>query len=49
MIQCIIIIDNNIIGQIGKGLLIFLGVEAEDTDDLLQKYVDKIVLLKIDV
>ena len=40
-------VDNNIIGQIGKGLLIFLGVEAEDTDDLLQKYVDKIVKLRI--
>ena len=40
-------VDNNIIGSIEKGLLIFLGVEAEDTDDMLQKYVDKIIKLRI--
>lgn len=40
-------VDNNIIGQINKGLLIFLGIEADDTDDMLQKYVDKIVKLRI--
>lgn len=40
-------VDNNVIGSIEKGLLIFLGVEAEDTDDMLQKYVDKIVKLRI--
>ena len=40
-------VDNKIIGAIDKGLLILLGVEAEDTDDLLQKYVDKIVKLRI--
>lgn len=40
-------VDNKIIGAIDKGLLILLGVEAEDTDDLLKKYVDKIVKLRI--
>ena len=40
-------VDNKIIGAIDKGLLILLGVEADDTDDLLQKYVDKIVKLRI--
>ena len=40
-------VDNKIIGAIDKGLLILLGVEAEDTDALLQKYVDKIVKLRI--
>ena len=40
-------VDNNIIGKIDKGLLIFLGVEQDDTDDMLQKYVDKIVKLRI--
>ena len=40
-------VDNNIIGQINKGLLIFLGIEADDTDDMLQKYVDKILKLRI--
>ena len=40
-------VDNNIIGKIDKGLLIFLGVEQDDTDDMLQKYVDKIIKLRI--
>lgn len=40
-------VDNNVIGAIDKGLLIFLGVEADDTDDMLKKYVDKIVKLRI--
>lgn len=40
-------VDGNTIGQIEKGLLIFLGVESEDTDDMLQKFVDKIVKLRI--
>ena len=40
-------VDNNIIGQIDNGLLILLGIEQEDTDDMLQKYVDKIVKLRI--
>lgn len=40
-------VDNNIVGKIDKGLLIFLGIEAEDTDDILQKYADKIIRLRI--
>ena len=40
-------VDNRITGQIGKGLLIFLGIEDTDTDDMLQKYVDKIIKLRI--
>ena len=40
-------VDNKVIGTIDKGLLIFLGVEADDTDDMLKKYVDKIVKLRI--
>ena len=40
-------VDNDIVGKIGKGFLIFLGIEAPDTDDMLQKYVDKIVKLRI--
>lgn len=40
-------VDGRTIGQIEKGLLIFLGVETDDTDDMLQKYVDKIVKLRI--
>lgn len=40
-------VDNQVIGSIKKGLLILLGVESDDTDDLLQKYADKIIKLRI--
>ena len=40
-------VDGRITGQIEKGLLIFLGIEDADTDDMLQKYVDKIIKLRI--
>lgn len=40
-------VDNKIIGEIKKGLLILLGIEKDDTDDLLQKYADKIIKLRI--
>lgn len=40
-------VDNNVIGAIDKGLLIFLGIETDDTDDMLQKYADKIIKLRI--
>ena len=40
-------VDNNVIGAIDKGLLIFLGIETDDTEDMLQKYADKIVKLRI--
>ena len=40
-------VDNNVIGAIDKGLLIFLGIEADDTGDMLQKYADKIIKLRI--
>ena len=38
---------SNVIGAIDKGLLIFLGIEADDTEDMLQKYADKIIKLRI--
>ena len=40
-------VDNNTIGAINKGLLIFLGIETDDTDDMLIKYADKIIKLRI--
>lgn len=47
VISANVTVDNKIIGKIDRGLLIFLGIEAEDNDDLLQKYVDKIIKLRI--
>lgn len=40
-------VDDKIIGSIDKGLLIFLGIEVNDTEDMLSKYVDKIIKLRI--
>lgn len=40
-------VDGNITGKIQKGLLIFLGIESGDSDDMLKKYADKIVRMRI--
>lgn len=40
-------VDGNITGKIKKGLLIFLGIESGDSDDILKKYADKIVRMRI--
>ena len=40
-------VDGVCIGQINKGLLLFLGIGAEDTGELLDKYVEKIIKLRI--
>lgn len=40
-------VNGNITGKIKKGLLIFLGIESGDSDDMLKKYADKIVRMRI--
>lgn len=40
-------VDNKIIGKINKGLLIFLGIEQTDTEDMLEKYAQKLVKMRI--
>lgn len=40
-------VNGNIIGQISKGLLIFLGIETYDTDDMLATYANKIIKMRI--
>ena len=40
-------VDGNITGKIKKGLLIFLGIESGDSDDMLKKYAVKIVRMRI--
>ena len=42
-----VVIDGNISGQINKGLLVFLGVGEGDTRDMVDKYVDKLLKLRI--
>ena len=40
-------VGNKIIGRIGKGYVVFLGIEAEDTDEMLPKFADKMIKLRI--
>lgn len=40
-------VDNRCVGQIKKGFLIFLGVGKDDTKQIADKYIDKILKLRI--
>lgn len=40
-------VDGNIVGEIQKGLLVFLGVGDGDTREMADKYVDKLIKLRI--
>ncbi|MGN0481583.1 MAG: D-aminoacyl-tRNA deacylase [Lachnospiraceae bacterium] len=40
-------VDDKVIGSIGKGFLVFLGIADTDTSDMLPKYVDKLINLRI--
>ena len=40
-------VDGGVVGEIGKGLLVFLGISETDTNDILQRYVDKLVKMRI--
>ena len=40
-------VDNNIVGEIGKGYLLLLGIGREDTREDLPRYVDKIAKLRL--
>lgn len=40
-------IDGETVGSIGHGLLIFFGASKTDTPDMLSKFVDKIVKMRI--
>lgn len=40
-------IDGTSVGKIGKGLLLFVGIGNNDTEEILDKYIDKIIKLRI--
>lgn len=40
-------VEGSCIGSIGKGLLVFIGVGAEDTKEVADKYVKKLLGLRI--
>ena len=40
-------VDNNIVGSIGQGLVVFVGIEATDTDRDIEYLVNKIINMRI--
>lgn len=40
-------VNNNIIGQIGHGLLVFVGISDSDTEQIADKLIDKLTKLRI--
>lgn len=40
-------VDDKITGDINHGLLVFLGISKTDTADMLQRYVDKLIKMRI--
>ena len=42
-----VIIDNSIYSSINNGLLLLMGIEKNDNEDMLDYYVNKILVSKI--
>lgn len=40
-------VEGNVVGKIGEGLLVFLGVHAEDAEDMIPWLVEKVIHLRI--
>lgn len=42
-----VLVDGTCIGKIGKGLMLLLGIGCDDTEELIEKYIDKMIKLRI--
>lgn len=40
-------VDHKLIGQIGHGLLVFVGISSTDTKEIADKMIDKLIKLRI--
>lgn len=47
VLEAKVTVEGQVIGSIGKGLLILLGVGSEDTKETADKYMDKILKMRI--
>ncbi|MDF2484852.1 MAG: hypothetical protein K0R46_1020 [Herbinix sp.] len=47
VLEASVTVEGHCIGAIGKGFLILLGVGQEDTKEIADKYIDKILKLRI--
>ncbi|SFE21972.1 D-tyrosyl-tRNA(Tyr) deacylase [Peptostreptococcaceae bacterium pGA-8] len=45
--QARVTVDNNIVGAIGRGFLVLIGVSASDTEAIADKFVKKLIGLRI--
>jgi D-tyrosyl-tRNA(Tyr) deacylase len=47
VLEAQVTVEGNCIGSIGKGFLILLGVGADDTREIADRYIDKIIKMRI--
>lgn len=47
VLEASVAIEGNVKGSIGKGLLLFVGVGSEDTKEIAEKFIEKIIKLRI--
>jgi D-tyrosyl-tRNA(Tyr) deacylase len=47
VLEAEVVVEGKQVGSIGKGLLLFLGVGKEDTKEIADKYLDKILKMRI--
>lgn len=47
VLEATVKVDDNIIGQINKGYVVLLGISNTDTKEIIEKYVDKIIKMRI--
>lgn len=47
VLEAKVTVEGRVIGSIGKGFLLLLGVGMEDTKEIADKYIDKILKLRI--
>lgn len=40
-------VEGKCLGKIGKGLLLLIGIGKEDTKEVIEKYVDKVIKMRI--
>lgn len=47
VLEASVAIEGNVKGSIGKGLLLFVGVGSEDTKEIAEKFIEKLIKLRI--
>ena len=47
VLEASVLVDNNVIGEIKKGLLLFVGITNDDTEIFVDKMITKIINLRI--